>query len=56
MNTKNSEALAAALKKRKGVVKMMIGCVTLFFICYTPMVLNYIAVQVLLERARIAFF
>lgn len=37
-----SPAAEAILRQRKNVVKMMISSVSMFFVCYTPMIVKYI--------------
>ncbi|KAI1711834.1 7 transmembrane receptor (rhodopsin family) domain-containing protein [Ditylenchus destructor] len=42
-----TEAMQAALNGRRSVVKMLIICVVVFFVCYTPMLLLFVFVGIL---------
>ncbi|KAI1703222.1 7 transmembrane receptor (rhodopsin family) domain-containing protein [Ditylenchus destructor] len=42
-----AEAMKAALNARRSVVKMLIICVIVFFVCYTPMLLLFVFVGIL---------
>ncbi|KAI1695995.1 7 transmembrane receptor (rhodopsin family) domain-containing protein [Ditylenchus destructor] len=53
---KNSgDAMAVALRARKSVVKMLITCVAVFFICYTPMMAMFLLVAIWNWRMLLSF-
>ncbi|KAI1707485.1 7 transmembrane receptor (rhodopsin family) domain-containing protein [Ditylenchus destructor] len=53
---KNSgDAMAVALRARKNVVKMLITCVAVFFICYTPMMAMFLLVAIWNWRMLLSF-